>query len=66
MRGIPCLMSDMAQNGEVSTCIVVHGVIGNGTATPLRMSRGRFDLPALSTVGTSTCAPAASARRTRS
>ena len=52
--------------GEVRTCHVVHGLIGNGTRQPLRISRGRFDFPAESTVGTSTCAPASSARRTRS
>src|SRR6185437_13065011 len=52
--GMPLRRSCMVQAGEVSTCQVVHGLIGNGTRQPLRMSRGRFDLPAESTVGTST------------
>jgi hypothetical protein len=63
---MPCLISDQAQAGEVATCQALRGVMGNGSATPFLISRGRFDLPALSTVGTSTRAPAASARRTRS
>ena len=65
-RGMPCCRKAAQYDGLPRACVIIFGVKRNGEVMPESTSRVRVVRTGTSSVITSTFAPAASPRRTKS